>query len=89
MSESRNDASMRHFQSRAQQKSTLPNLPKKSQGHPEVRLTFVFDQPFGSISDDIERNKYLYVGTSNRPDRISDMIMSRRLNCASICGEKF
>lgn len=80
----RNDATMKQMLTRAPCKKPV-TVPQQ----PNFQVTFVFDQPFGSISDEIERNKFQYIGTSNRPDQTSDLIMSRRMQHRSICGERF
>ncbi len=64
----RDDANLRQFKSRAQQPKLLAsgpaNAPSQVGPGSSVNLFVVFDSDFGSTSDQIERNRFLYQGTS-------------------------
>lgn len=90
--ESRNDAAVRHFQSRAAQPKTLA---AGAGANPQVAATPIqlmvsFDHPgcsanYGrvSMSDQIDASRFNYVGVSQLPRSCAG---ARRLAQASMCG---
>jgi len=67
--DSRNDANLRQFASRAKQPKVLASNPKVQSGvvsTAPVQVFVVFDQGFGSISDQIDDTRFSYTGTSSQ-----------------------
>lgn len=66
--EKRDDANLKQFKSRAQQPKVLaggPGAMAAAQGVPSpVNVFIVFDQGFGSTTDQIDDTRFKYVGTS-------------------------
>lgn len=91
--ESRNDAAMRQFASRAQQPKTLAAGAgaNTATATTPIQLRVTFDHPgcstasYGrvSMSDQIDGSRFNYVGVSQLPRSCSG---ARRLAQASMCG---
>lgn len=67
--DSRNDANLRQFSARARQPKVLASNPKIQSGAvapTPVQVFLVFDQGFGSISDQIDDSRFNYTGTSSQ-----------------------
>ena len=67
--DSRDDANLRQFTARARQPKVLASSPKIQSGSitpTPVQVFVVFDQGFGSVSDQIDDNRFKYMGTSSQ-----------------------
>lgn len=65
--EQRNDATLRHFSSRSQQPKVLaagPSTGSNGLAPPPVNVFVVFDQGFGTVSDQIDDNRFKHIGTN-------------------------
>ena len=83
--ERRNDATLRHFQSRSQQPKLLAGGPIAVTGIPTapVNVFVVYDQGFGSVTDQIDDTRFKYMGTNPQVSRFEKM-SGRRLNQATM-----
>lgn len=64
--ESRNNKNIRHFTSRAKQPKVVAEgyVAKVASVHGIAPVNVVFDQDFGSVSDQIDDTRFKYIGTS-------------------------
>jgi len=77
MSDDRDSANIRHFASRSKQPKLLAGGPAVSvastQGVTPVNVFVVFDQGFGSVSDQIDDTRFKYMGTNAQVSRYETM----------------
>ncbi len=62
----RDDANLKHFVARAQQPRVLAagRGQNPSPSAPPVQVYVIFDQGFGSVSDQVDDTRFRYMGTS-------------------------
>jgi hypothetical protein len=63
----RDDATLRHFASRAKQPRVLAAGSRAESGSPSappVQVYVIFDQGFGSTADQVDDTRFRYMGTS-------------------------
>lgn len=68
----RDDANLKQFKSRSQQPKLIaaPNIAKRIENAPpNVSVYLVFDSGFGGVSDQIDDNRFKYMGTSTELSR--------------------
>jgi hypothetical protein len=72
----RDDAALRHFRSRSQQPKILSSAPS---ANTPVNVFVVFDQGFGSVSDQVDTTRFKYTGTSPQLSRYEGMSNRRTI----------
>jgi len=62
----RDDSNLKHYQSRSRQPKLLasPSTANHALNRSPVNVFLVFDQSFGSISDQVDDTRFKYMGTS-------------------------
>lgn len=87
--DSRSDANLRQFKSRAQQPKVLGNAPVMSNGQPEppsmINFYVSYDSPRSSTADEIEALRFRYTGTSPQVSTMNNF-GRRRMMHASLGG---